>query len=236
MMTNLPDDTINAAEARFARRVRDYTNPAVVPVDHAAVASKAVGAGAPRRSAAGRFGWLFAGAAVLAGIGAVAILVNTWRGPDVGASPSASVPVAAGVTPCSVDALRASVGSWEGAAGHRIGTVTVTNAGTVACKLSGNVLPSLVDRNGGNLIVGKIATGPVVELAPGAGAQALVQTGNYCGPTAQEPATVALQLGGQGRLLAQPAAGDDSSGVPPCMGEAGPTDDITIQPWSSPQT
>ena len=64
--------------------------------------------------------------------------------------------------------------------------------------------------------------------------ETLVQTGNYCGPTAQEPAAVVLTFTGQ-RLVARPAAGDSSSGVPPCMGEAGPTDDITMQPWGTAQ-
>src|SRR5262245_44125635 len=190
-MTNLPDDPIDAAEARFARRVRDYTDPAVVPVDHVAVASAAAGAGGPRRSGV-RFGWLLAGAGFAAGLAAVAILMNIGRGPNVGASPS--MPVAA-VGACDVPALGATVGSWEGAAGHRIGTVTVTNTGASACDLFGTVKPSLIDRNGHPLIVGKPAGSGVIELGAGESVQALVQTGNYCGPTAEEPAAVLLDFG-----------------------------------------
>lgn len=228
-MTNLPDDPIDAAEARFARRVRDYTEPAVVPVDHAAVARTAAGAGGPRRSGAGRFAWLFAGAAAVAGLAAIALLMNNGRVPDVGSSPT--VPVA-GVGACAIDALKATVGGWEGAAGHRIGTVSVTNTSGASCRLAGSLQPSLIDRNGSELIVGKQVNGKPIEIAPGFTVIAMVQTGNYCGPTAQEPAAVALQLAGQGRLVAKPIGGDESSGVPPCMGSSGPTDDITIQAWT----
>jgi hypothetical protein len=232
-MTNLPDDLIDASEARFARRVRDYTEPAVVPVDHAAVASAAAGSGGPRRSGAGRFGWVFAGAAAVAGIAAIAILVNTLQPTtNVGASPSVPV-VAEGA--CAASNLTATVGGWEGAAGHRIGTITVTNPGAVACILSGSLQPALIDRNGHELIVGEVASGPAARLEPGASVQTMVQTGNYCGPTAQEPAAVRLDLGPGGKLIAKPADGDASSGVPPCMGEAGPTDDMTIQPWGTAQ-
>ena len=233
-MTNLPDDPIDAGEARFARRVRDYTEPAVVPVDHARVAMAASVTGGRRRSGSGRFGWLVAGAAALAGIAAVAFLVTSWKGPTIGAA-SPSVPPVAAIEGCSANVLQASIGSWEGAAGHRIGTLTLTNTGGVACILSGAPWPSLIDRNGHELIVGKIATMQSVQVAAGGTVQTLVQTGNYCGPTAQEPAAVALDFGALGRVVAKPAAGDDSSGVPPCMGDAGPTDDITLQPWGSPQ-
>jgi hypothetical protein len=232
-MTNLPDDLIDAAEARFARRVRDYPDPAVLPVDHAAVATAATGPGGPRRSGAGRFGWLFAGAAAVAGLAVVALLINTMRGPDVGASPS--IPVAAAGTDCAAMQLSATVGGWEGAAGHRIGTLTVTNPGATACSLPASIRPSLIDRNGHDLIVGAVANLARQALPPGGSVSTLVQTGNYCGPTAQEPAAVALDLGILGKLIAKPVAGDDSSGVPPCMGEAGPTDDMTIQPWGTAQ-
>ena len=230
-MTNLRDP-IDAAELAFARRVRDYTAPAVVPADHVAVARAAAGSGGPHRSGGRRLGWLLAGVAAVAGIAAVAVLVNTWTGPQVGASPSASV---ATVEACTAGMLQATVGRWEGAAGHRIGTITLTNAGAAPCVLSGAPWPSLVDRNGKALITGKIASLQPVRLDAGASIHTLVQTGNYCGPTAQEPAAVALDFGVLGRVIAKPVAGDDSSGVPPCMGDAGPSDDITLQPWGAAQ-
>ena len=230
-MTTLPDDPIDAAEARFARRVHDYTDPAVVPVDHAAIAATAAGNGGPRRAGAGRFGWLFAGATVVAGIAVVALLVNNRPVANVGASPTLPPVTATGV--CAPGQLAASVGAWEGAAGHRIGTLIVTNTATAACGLPGSIRPSLIDRNGHELIVGKMATIKPVEIPAGGSIQTLVQTGNYCGPAAQEPAAVALDLAAAGRVVAKPAAGDASSGVPPCMGEAGPTDDITMQPWGT---
>jgi hypothetical protein len=234
-MTTLPDDPIDAGEARFARRVRDYTDPAVVPVDHARIAATASGDGGSRRSRAGsgRFGWLLAGAAAVAGIAAITLLLRTPSPTDVGAA-TPTVPSAA-MEGCTASVLQATVGSWEGAAGHRIGTLTLTNTGGVACVLSGAPIPSLIDRNGHDLIVGKIADGQAVQVAAGGTIQTLVQTGNYCGPTAQEPAAVALDFGALGRVVATPIAGDDSSGVPPCLGEAGPKDDITLQPWGGAQ-
>ncbi|HJP90205.1 MAG TPA: DUF4232 domain-containing protein [Candidatus Limnocylindrales bacterium] len=231
-MTNLPGDPIDDGEALFARRVRDYTEPAVVPVDHARIAAAVAVTGGPRRSGAGRWGWLVAGAALAAGIAAVAILFNPSQRPDVGGVATPTAPAAA-IDGCTAGSLQATVGSWEGAAGHRIGTLTVTNSGGVACVLSGAPVPSLIDRNGHELIVGRIADMQAVQLAAGASIQTLVQTGNYCGPTAQEPAAVALDFGALGRVVATPLAGDDSSGVPPCLGEAGPKDDITLQPWGS---
>lgn len=232
-MTIQPDDTMSAAELRFARRVRAYTDPAAVPVDHGRIAAEATTGGGPRRSGAGRFGWLLAGATALAGVAAVAILLTTTKRPDVGgATPTA--PVAA-IEGCTAGVLRATVANWDGAAGHRIGTLTITNVGSVPCILSGAPVPSLIDRNGHALIVGRIANMQAARLAAGASIRTLVQTGNYCGPTAEEPAAVALDFGALGRVLAAPIAGDGSSGVPPCLGEAGPKDDITLQPWGTAQ-
>ena len=225
-MTNLADDPIDAGEARFARRVHDYSESAVVPVDHAAVASAAAGSGGPRR-ARGRLAWLLAGAGVVAGVAAVAILANTWQGPNVGAA--ASAPVAA-IVACTTEMLEASVGQWEGAAGSRIGSLTVKNASGAACGLPSSITPLLIDRNGHDLIVGKPASMEPVTIPAGGSLHTLIRAGNYCGPTAQEPAAVVLTFTGQ-RLLVKPAAGDTSSGVPPCMGENGPTDDLTMQPW-----
>jgi hypothetical protein len=180
----------------------------------------------------GRVAWLFAGAAAVAGLAAVAVLSNAWRPTNLGATPSAPVAV---VDVCRPAQLEATVASWEGAAGHRIGTLTLANKSGSACVLPGGVRPSLIDRNGHDLIVGKGSTLQTLEIAALTSVQTLVQTGNYCGPTAQEPAAVALDFGTVFRLVATPALGDDSSGVPPCMGENGPTDDITIQPWITPQ-
>ena len=209
-MTNLPDDPIE------------------VSVDHATVAPTAGGGPPP---AGGRLPWLFAGAAALAGVAAVAILANTWRGPNVGASPTAP---GTAIAACTTEMLDASVGQWEGAAGHRIGTLTLANKSASACALPAGLQLSLVDRNGHDLIAGKASSLQAIEIAAQTGVQTMVQTGNYCGPTAQEPAAIVLTFANL-RLIVRPATGDTSSGVPPCMGENGPTDDITIQPWGLPQ-
>ncbi|HET7182443.1 MAG TPA: DUF4232 domain-containing protein, partial [Candidatus Limnocylindrales bacterium] len=135
-MTTQPDDPIDAAEAQFARRVRDYTQPAVVPVDHARIAATASGGGSRgSRAGGGRFAWLALGAAAVAGVAAVVFLLRTPSNPNVGAA-TATVPGAA-MEGCTASVLEATVGSWEGAAGHRIGTLTLTNTGGAACVLSG---------------------------------------------------------------------------------------------------
>jgi hypothetical protein len=228
-MTFPPDDPTDSAEAGFARRVRDYTERAVVPVDHAAIASAAADRAGPRRSGTGRFAWLFAGAAAIAALATIGVLMNVLRDPSAGSSPS---PTQAAGASCDVPAMQANVGEWEGAAGHRIATLTLTNTSDSSCVLLGKVRPMLIDRNGTTLIIGKPTDGGEIELAAGQTIQALVQTGNYCGVPAQEPVTVRLDIGSLGWVVARPQAGLDSIGVPPCMGENGPTDDITIQPWS----
>ena len=68
-MTNLPDDLIDPAEGRLIRRVGDYADRAVFPIDPVAIAASA---SATRRSrgmfsgVAGRLAVLGAGAALVA--------------------------------------------------------------------------------------------------------------------------------------------------------------------------
>jgi hypothetical protein len=231
-MTNLPDDPIDAAEARFARRVRDYTDPAVVPVDHATIAAKAVGPGSGRPSNARPFGWLLAGAAAVAGVAAVVILAATLRGPNVGASPTA-VPqpsAATGVVRCDASSdLRGQIVRWEGAAGSRIAEVTLTNAAARTCSIDAYQL-ALVDGagRGQDLIVGTEIS-PGFTLEPGRQVTTLIQVSNYClAYDPEEP--VSIRMDGTSEDIVFEPAQDGSSGVPPCSGAGAPST-ITQQPW-----
>jgi hypothetical protein len=232
-MTNLPDDPIDAREARFARRVREFTEPAVVPVDHASVAATAARTGGPRPQRGGsRVGWLFAGAAAVA---AVALLVNGFRGPDVGASPSlpstaaATVAPSAAVAACQVSELQGRIISWEGAAGSRIASVTLRSTAAATCRVMDYQL-ALVDGGGRGmgLIVGSDVL-PGFTIEPGQVASTLVQVSNYClAATPREP--VSLRMDGTEEDLVFTPAEDGSSGVPPCNG-AGVPASISQQPW-----
>lgn len=228
-MTNLPDDPIDAGEARFARRVRDYANPAAVPVDHGAIAAAAVGAGGGRQSPRpARFGWLLAGAA-LAGVAAVAVLANGLRGPDAGATTSPPPPSTAGMATCEVAGLRGRILGWEGAAGSRFGSVTLATTSPSACRLMDYQL-ALVDGGGRGmgLIVGTDVL-PGIVLEPGRPVRTVIQVSNYClAATPREP--VSLRLDGAEEDLVFLPAEDGSSGVPPCNGPGQPAS-ISQQPW-----
>jgi hypothetical protein len=151
------------------------------------------------------------------------------------AAPTPKVPSAtatpAEIGACASDALTARITAWEGAAGSRIGDVTVHNTATTACRLPSAPSIQLVDGSGRVLIDGKgAATGGTVRLAPGETVTTLVQASNYCGKPPTAPVRIAFDLGAGGRLLADPPSPTDDT-VPPCNG---PTVGATIQmqPWS----
>jgi hypothetical protein len=145
--------------------------------------------------------------------------------PAATASPS---PAAAA---CTAAQLVAKVQQWEGAAGHRIATVELTNSGA-ACALASLDQPQLVDGVDTVLIDGTPPAAPAtVMFGAGGKLHTLVQDGNYCGPAPIVPVTVAFVLpGGVGRIVAAPVTPEDSGGVPPCNGPSQPGD-IEMQPW-----
>ena len=146
-------------------------------------------------------------------------------------SPTPSPTVVPAIGPCNPVSLAARITAWEGAAGHRIADVELTNAGTVTCTLATLAKPQLVDGHGSVLIDGT-APGPSARLtvAPGDLLKTLVQDSNYCGPDPVAPVTVAFVLDGGGRLVATPVSPTDGT-VPPCNG-AGSAADIAMQPWA----
>jgi hypothetical protein len=241
-MTNLPDDPIDPYESRLTRRVGAFAEQAVRPIDHAAVASTAA-AGARRRSLAGRLfgsvsatarlGVVLAGALVAAAV--IGVAINAGAGPSptaVANGPEAtptSVPGA--VDTCAAAALTGEIAGWEGAAGHRIATIQVRNAGSSACGLPELLRPALVDEDGHALIVGqKVSDAASVTLAAGDSASSMVDMSNYCGraPTAALklrlylPSEASVELGASGSVT-------NPIDAPPCNGENAPST-IEMQP------
>ena len=145
-------------------------------------------------------------------------------------SPTGSLPLLA----CDPDTLSARITQWDGAAGHRIATIELTNTGAVACTVRAVARPQLVDGQGTVLIDGPAAA-PSAPLTvdPGGVLTTLVQDSNYCGPAPLPPVTVAFVMpDGTGRVVADPLTPTDTSGVPPCLGPGGPGS-IEMQPWGT---
>ena len=173
-------------------------------------------------------------------------------GPSLGASPVASAPVVAAssspapttaptpaptqappaIAACDPSALAARVTSWEGAAGSRIANVTATNTGSDTCTLTEMARPMLVDGRGAVLAQGRLDTNPgsTIELRPGASLTTQVLVSNVCGAPPVPPVTIAFDLGGDRRLVAEPVSPTDAT-VPPCNGPGMPAE-IQMHAWS----
>ena len=186
-----------------------------------------------------------AGALVMVAL-VIAVVWLGGRGPDgsVGTIPStppspSATPVATPMAtptatngPCDPAALSARITMWEGAAGHRIAHVELTNTGSGACTMGAIATPQLVDGRGSVLIDG--ASPPASEpltVAQGQVLTTLVQDGNYCGPAPTAPVSVAFVLADGGRLVATPFSPTDVT-LPPCLGAPGSAGDIEMQPWA----
>ncbi len=140
---------------------------------------------------------------------------------------------------CLASGLAAEVTGWEGAAGHQIASVTLTNEGPDRCAVEGTPEVELVDANGGILIDSQ-TDGPdgLPHVAPGArtlllrhgaAVTTLVDADNYCGGAPALPTTVAFVLPADaGRLVAAPGPGGD---VPPCLRSPGSLGSIAMNGW-----
>jgi hypothetical protein len=142
-------------------------------------------------------------------------------------------PTAAHTTgPCDPAHLAARITLWEGAAGHRIAHVELTNVSSSACTVRTMAKPQLVDGRGSVLIDGTApGASKSLTVAPGGILKTLVQDGNYCGPAPVAPVSVAFVVSGGGRILATPLSPTDAT-VPPCLGPAGSKGTIEMQPWA----
>jgi hypothetical protein len=147
-------------------------------------------------------------------------------------TPTPTATPAPTVGPCDPGSLAARITAWEGAAGHRIADLELTNAGTATCRLATMARPQLVDGHGSVLIDGT-DPGPskTLTLAPGDVVKTFVQDANYCGPDPVPPVSVAFVLDGGGRFTATPLSPTDAT-VPPCNGAPGSKGDIEMQPWA----
>ncbi|HET9850965.1 MAG TPA: hypothetical protein VFP56_00500 [Candidatus Limnocylindrales bacterium] len=249
-MTNLPDDLVSPLEGALARRIRSYSEQAVVPIDAMAIAST-VAAGA--RPSPGRFGRAgVAGRLVLVGATAALITVGgiyfgaggTIRPSTIeSATPassarSSSAPSPAapdGIATCESTDLSGRIFSWDGAAGSRIATVSLANEEPGACRLANYEL-ALVDGGGRGtaLIIGP-AIHPELVIEGGATVHTVIEASNFCPSrpyTPNEPVSIRLDAvaEGAGDVVLAPADGS-MSGVPPCNGPAGSAGSISQQPW-----
>jgi hypothetical protein len=210
-----------------------------------AVANKAQRPAASPRGVAVRTGLpsaTLAGASLIAVALVLASVLLSRQDPNNvgGTTPPPSLHASAAPTPstaptiglCGPDNVSAQITMWEGAAGHRIADVEVTNAGSEACTLPAVAHPQLLDGNGEVLIDGSSPTSSaMIEVAPGAVLRTLVQTGNYCGPDPAPPVSVAFVLGDGGSIVADPVSPTDAT-VPPCLGPSGSAGTIEMQPWA----
>lgn len=180
----------------------------------------------------------------------IALVACSTSGPSIAASaPAATAPAATlapttpaasptptpitGTGPCDPGVLAAAVTGWEGAAGRRIATVTLTNNGKADCTIRTLATPELVGGDQAILISGTPPTSTsVLTLQYYDVVSTAVSVANYCGPTPVAPVTVAFEFpGGGGREVAAPLSPTDTSGVPPCNG-AGAGGDIEMQPFA----
>jgi hypothetical protein len=212
--------------------------------DWSAVASQARRPAAPPRGIALRSGLstsTLAGASLAVAALVVAVLWLGGRAPNgSGGIPSASPDPSAAVTPspvptmgpCDPASLPARITLWEGAAGHRIAHLELTNSGS-PCTFPTMARPQLVGGDGTVLIDGsEPSTSDVLILGAGDMLSTLVQDGNYCGPLPVAPVTVVFVLSDGGKLVADPFSANDAT-VPPCLGAAGSAGTIEMQPWAA---
>jgi len=151
--------------------------------------------------------------------------------PSPAAVPTPTATEAPSIGPCAPADLAPRITMWEGAAGHRIAHVEMTNAGSSPCTLPTLARPQLVDGRGSVLINGsEPASSDLLTVDPRAVLTTLVQDGNYCGPEPVAPVSVAFVLP-QGRIVATPFSPTDAT-LPPCLGAPDSAGTIEMQPWA----
>jgi hypothetical protein len=130
---------------------------------------------------------------------------------------------------CTPENVAAAITMWEGAAGHRIAHVDVTNDRSVPCLLETLARPQLVDGNG-SVLIDSASPPPskAILVNPGDVLRTLVQVGNYCGPAPARWVSVAFLMSNEGLIVASPETPTDVT-VPPCLGSGQPAT-IEMQP------
>ncbi|MEA2675308.1 MAG: hypothetical protein QOI92_2500 [Chloroflexota bacterium] len=235
-MTNVPNDPIDPYEQRLARRVGAYTDQAVQPVDAAEIARATVAAARGSgvrgallgRSRSRGLAWVLVAGVLIVAAGAA--LTSGGAHGLVGPAPTAT-PASVALRACTPYDVDAVITAWDGAAGSRIATVELHQIGATPCAVVPLPQPWLADGHGTPLLTGTAGAGTPITFAPGEVLHTLVQVGNYCGPVPAAPVTVAFTQNGAA-FVATALSPTDLSGVPPCNGEAGPTNDIAMHPWA----
>jgi len=203
-MTRLPDDQIDPYEPRLARRVGEFADQAVRPIDAAAIAA-AAHAGARRRTLGGRLfgstssmarlGVVLAGALVATAGLAVYLGAGGNTGPTATGPESTPTGVPGAAAACAANQLSGTINGWDGAAGHRIASISVHNDLATECALPRYVALALVDGNGRALLVNQSVKQPAAIGLPGQGsASTMVDMANYCGAEPVAPLKIRLYL------------------------------------------
>ncbi len=127
--------------------------------------------------------------------------------------------------------LQAAITAWEGAAGSRIATIQLMNAGPLGCSIPALPSARLIDASGRVLAqVVNPDNGDRIELAVGDVVSTAASVSNVCGNPPKAPITIQLDLGPKGVVTARPFSPTDGT-VPPCNGPTQPSD-MSIHPWS----
>jgi uncharacterized protein DUF4232 len=231
-MTRSPDDQIDPYESRLSRRVADFTDQAVRPIDAAAIAA-AAHAGARRRTLGGRLfgstssmarlGVVLAGA--LVAVAAFGIFNAGGHGvpaPSASSGGSVATPTSlpGGLAACAARDLAGVITAWEGAAGHRIATVDLHNGGAADCLLPRYLRTALIDGTGRALIVADgVAQPSPITFPAGAYATTMVDMANYCSSAPSSPLRIRLYLEDASSVEVSAAAAlSDQLDPPPCNG------------------
>jgi hypothetical protein len=145
--------------------------------------------------------------------------------------PSASEPESSTTPSCALSDLSARITAWDGAAGHRIASVSLTSHAAGDCVIAPLPVPALVDGSGRVLAAGTgVPAGAPLTLRPGEVVRTEVDVSNVCGAAPVAPVTVAFDMGGGRPLVAEPLTANDTT-VPPCNGPSLPAS-IQMHPWS----
>jgi hypothetical protein len=139
--------------------------------------------------------------------------------------------VPAGAQACAAAELTGEIGAWDGAAGHRIASIKLHNAGSAECLLPKLLRPALVEASGTALIVGaKVSNAATIMLGAGADASSMVDMANYCGKAPSSTLAIRLYLADE-TSVEIPATGDlaQQADPPPCNGRNAPAE-IQMQP------
>jgi hypothetical protein len=133
---------------------------------------------------------------------------------------------------CKINDLSLSFGSWQGAAGSRVGSIVGTNRSNDTCALGGAPRVILVDQKWNVLISTSEEGSPPVAIHIGTGesAQAPLSFSNWCGDTGN-PLLLGAMVPGDtatGDVSEQP----NSVSYPPCNGP-GQAARLAIKGWVS---